>query len=491
LDNVDTWTGSKTTENSGDPVVQAPSTVQATEDDPEHYVKSVQAETMARFNARYAFTEIGNESRVPAIVEFDASGNFACRRRLSDFHTSISCTQRNVVPVFRDEQIKYVMASRWWLGDPKHRWHRSILLAPPGSPVSLGDHDYNLWRGFAVEPKQGDWSRNEEHIHRIICDGNDDQFRWLLNWMAALVQKPGQHAWIAPLLVGGQGIGKGHLVDYTLSRLFNRRQYAHLGNADELTGQFTEHLSARVLVYADESFWGNSSAADALKRYITEDTVMIHPKHFPRYEEPSNLHIIIASNSERPLPVERDDRRLAVFQASEARKNDQVYFRGLREELDHGGRAAMLHELLQMQVDDDWLRQPPASAAKVRMKVDSLDPIDLFFQEVLQDAGSWEPCVVRDDFHQRFLGWYHLHHYPGPTPARELLGNRLTTMFRRGGKPEYPAYRKVMVKEGRKSLRKNAWLFPSLDECRTVFEAATGTTPTWTPPDHEERESQK
>src|SRR5262249_377890 len=157
-------------------------------------------------------------------------------------------------------------------------------------------------------------------------------------------QRPGQHAWVAPLLVSGQGTGKGLFVQ-TIAMLLKRRHFIHLGSANELTGDFSEHLSHKILVYADEAFWGNKTAAESLKPNITEDTVMIPPKFFPRYEEPSNLHIILASNADRPLPIERDDRRFAVFQVDERHKGDQDYSATLLAERANGGLEAMLFAL--------------------------------------------------------------------------------------------------------------------------------------------------
>jgi hypothetical protein len=275
------------------------------------------------------------------------------------------------------------------------------------------------------------------------------------------------------MLLGGQGTGKGHFVDKVLGRLFRRRQYAHLGSADELTGSFTEHLSGKILVFADESFWGSKAAADVLKRYITEDTVMIHPKHFPRFEEASSLHIVIASNSPHPVHMERDDRRFVVFRVSEAEKNHQAYFRALLEELRAGGLAAMLYDLLRYEVNEDWLRQPPETQAKSRMKSDSLGALDQFWLETLQATTAWQERVSREEVHQRMLEFYRSHHYRGPFPSRDRLGAFLVTHFERGGMPGWPR-RNVKTLD---DARKNAWEFPSLEDCRRVFKEATGTNP--------------
>jgi hypothetical protein len=259
-----------------------------------------------------------------------------------------------------DKGLVYVPKADYWLRNG--RYHRRLVLAPPGSPqLPLRDDDHNLWQGFAVEPKPGDWTLNRQHIRDIICGGDRRLEKWLHNWIAALVQRPGQHAWTAPLLRGGQGVGKGHLVSTILGKLFRAPQFAHLTRPEHLTGDFNEHLSSKVLVFADEAFWGDKGAANDLKGLITEDSIWINEKHLPKRSEPSSLHVIIASNADRPVPVERDDRRFVVFDVDESKKNDQAYFTGLHHELDNGGREALLHYFLSLAIDPNNRGNRPAA----------------------------------------------------------------------------------------------------------------------------------
>ena len=46
------------------------------------------------------------------------------------------------------------------------------------------------------------------------------------------------------------------------------------------------------------------------------------------------------------VPAGPDARRWAVFDVSEAHKQDKAYFKALQHELDNGGAEAMLHDLL-------------------------------------------------------------------------------------------------------------------------------------------------
>ena len=93
--------------------------------------------------------------------------------------------------------------------------------------------------------------------------GDSEYFAWLINWCAALVQKPGRHAMTAIVLRGGQGVGKGHFANLMLGALFHPQQYLHIMGASQLTAEFNEHLSGKVLIFADESTWGGDPKAGA------------------------------------------------------------------------------------------------------------------------------------------------------------------------------------------------------------------------------------
>jgi Mesyanzhinovviridae DNA primase len=372
--------------------------------------------------------------------------------------------------------VENVPAAKWWLSHPMHRWHSEIVCAPPGSPLlPLGQHAHNTWTGFRVQPVQGRYDRIDRHLLQVICAGNENLYHWFMNWMAALVQRPGQHALVAPVFVGGQGAGKGFVADQILGKLFRPDQYIHLGSAGELTADFTEHLAQRIFVFADEAVWGDRHAADRLKRLVTEDTLIIHPKFFPRYEEPSCLHIVIASNADRPLPIESDDRRFAIFQVDDSRKNDRDYFKALYAERDHGGLEGFLSALLDWPVHDAWLNDPPVTSAKIRMKADSMSELDHFWLDCLQSA--WKSIITRDDLHTQLVEWWNKHNHRGVVPSREQLGSYFAKHFRRAEYPSWPKPKKV----GPKGSQKNAWEFPVLPECQRVFEKATGTRPEWLP----------
>uniref|UniRef100_UPI0012EC03FE hypothetical protein n=1 Tax=Solidesulfovibrio alcoholivorans TaxID=81406 RepID=UPI0012EC03FE len=53
---------------------------------------------------------------------------------------------------------------------------------------------YNLWQGFAVQPKEtGDWSLYKNHIMEVICDNKPEIYNYVFAWMANIVQNLGKN----------------------------------------------------------------------------------------------------------------------------------------------------------------------------------------------------------------------------------------------------------------------------------------------------------
>jgi hypothetical protein len=370
-----------------------------------------------------------------------------------------------------------------WLADPRGRQYDRLVYAMPGSAETCGPRDYNGWLGFTVRPTSGDWSRNREHLRRIICAGDQAVFDWLLNWMAALVQSPGRHAFTAVVLRGGQGVGKGHFAHLMLGALFHQQQYLHIIGAGMLTGRFNEHLSGKVLVFADESTWGGDpAAADKLKGMVTESTIPIERKFLPLVEEPSALHIVIASNNDWPIAIPMDDRRFQVMDAADDERQNDAYFAPLRAELAAGGLGAMLSDLLAHPVDAHALRHPLTTAAKREVMLQSLTSIQRWWYEKLlsgallslmpdaegnlKSVDGWPECVVKAALHEDYMLFLDKH--------RESRSRRSTETELGIFLAKYTPKREQRRLSGVGGAPQYSWVLPSLQECRQFWAKTCG-----------------
>ncbi|MGE3147806.1 MAG: primase-helicase family protein [Pseudorhodoplanes sp.] len=236
---------------------------------------------------------------------------------------------------------KRVPLSRWWLEKKDRYIHNGIIFDSKAEEVSEAD-EINLWRGFAVEPVEGDWSLMRDHIRNVIANEEEKSADYIMRWLAWAIQNPTDPAETAIALGGGQGTGKG-ILGRSMRRAFGPHGL-HISNSGLLTGRFNAHFMQTSFLFADEAIWpGRRDDEGALKRLVTEDTLAIEPKGVDTFAVPNCLKLFMASNADWIVPAGIDDRRFAVFQVSEERKQDSQYFGRLQRQLDNGGLAAMLY----------------------------------------------------------------------------------------------------------------------------------------------------
>src|ERR1700745_1110732 len=65
----------------------------------------------------------------------------------------------------------------------------------------------NNWVLPTIEPKEGNWSSIEK-ILKVVTAGDEAGYRWVLNWCAAKVQRPGARNMTAIVFMGSPGSGK-------------------------------------------------------------------------------------------------------------------------------------------------------------------------------------------------------------------------------------------------------------------------------------------
>jgi hypothetical protein len=140
-----------------------------------------------------------------------------------------------------------------------------------------------------------------------------------------------------------------------------------------VTGKFNARLEACLFLHIQEGVWaGNRDGESVLKYLITSEQVEIERKGMDSYGLPSFLRLFMSANADWVVPASPDERRFAVFEASDAKKGDGSYFRALRQEMNSGGPAALLHMLQTYDLRDFEVRRPPASVGLRKQKLESL-----------------------------------------------------------------------------------------------------------------------
>jgi uncharacterized protein DUF5906/TOTE conflict system primase-like protein/primase-like protein len=233
---------------------------------------------------------------------------------------------------------------RFWFDHKRaSRYHR--IDFDPGKPPGTNGKTWNTWTGFGVDPIPGDWGLLQNHILHNVCAGDDELFRWLMNWMALGVQQPGLVIGTAPVLKGFPGTGKGVIAN-AYGRLWGAH-YTAITNQAHVSGRFNSHLFGRRFVFIDEgTFGGNRREAGVIKTRITEPWIILEAKGVDPIRIRNRMIFMIASNEDSIVPADKADRRWQVFEVGNRNREDHGYFRQIVDQLKDGGYEAMLYDLL-------------------------------------------------------------------------------------------------------------------------------------------------
>jgi len=136
---------------------------------------------------------------------------------------------------------------------------------------------FNTWRGWPILPtKDPDTSllakcnAMMDQLFRYLTQDNEKQAAWLKQWVAWTVQFPGQKQQIAPVLIGGQGVGKSFFGNVFLEQLFQNQW----GSASPkiLEGTFSvEPFINKMFVFIDEAKFYSEASTDEIKKLIRAD----------------------------------------------------------------------------------------------------------------------------------------------------------------------------------------------------------------------------
>ena len=367
---------------------------------------------------------------------------------------------------------KLVSRADLWLRSPHRRTYKGIIF----DPARELEHEgwLNMWKGWSVEPRPGDWSLLRELIRDVLTDGDPASFEYVLNWMAFMFQHPEKVAEVAVAFKGEKGTGKG-----TLGRALAKLAGAsglHIANPSQLVGRFNSHLQNCILLFADEAFWAGDKAGESvLKALVTEPTLIYEGKGRDAVMGRNHVHIVMASNNDWVVPAGMDgERRFAVFNVNEGRRGDREFFNALNRQLDEGGLAGLLHDMLARDLGDWHPRESvPQTEALAEQKLMSQSAEESWWDGLLE-AGRlpnflgdlpWDTEAVevdKDELHADYV-----------VHAR-MLGVRPKTKAGLGMVIKKKAGfgdRQVVTHDCRKTWR---WVLPKLADARAIWAKRVG-----------------
>jgi Family of unknown function (DUF5906) len=324
-------------------------------------------EAVARVNAAGYFVLTLNGD----IYKIEPGGGVIVQKR-EGFTNLFACRQA------RYDDGTLILAGAAWKGSPKRREFNTIGYWPDNHERPA--KSYNLWQGWGVEPKQGNWSIIYDHILNVVANGDKAKANFILDFCAHMIQRPWDKPGVALVLRGRKGTGKT-LLTRILARLVGVHNTLITASGKKLFQQFNWHVADKLLIGAEEAFFaGNREQNDQLKHLITGDEIEVEQKFGQRISMKSMHRMIMTSNHDQVVAASDDERRFFVCDVSDKRRGDDAYFAPLVRVIkgeDETALAAFMYELKTRDIKGWKAEQAARHAGNIdlaRQKLLSLEP---------------------------------------------------------------------------------------------------------------------
>jgi len=293
---------------------------------------------------------------------------------------------------------RVAQAADEWLGWACRSRVNRITYAPGASQITA-DGDYNMWRGWGVEPIKGDigpWERLFAHVARGLEPAHA---MWLRRWFAWPLRNPGSKMFSCVLVWSHKGGTGKNLLAETFKPIYGDN-YTMITNKD-LTSGFNGWAEARQFIVGDEiALDDKRHTSGDLKSTLTSRTVRVNRKGIEAYEVPDCTNFFLTSNDPMALSLDQGERRTFVIHAPETPYGNAAGT-AFKDWLLAGGAAHVFHYLtVELSMGDfSPTAEPPDTNFKLDMIANSRTDVDTWAADLQLD-----PTAILMPVHGKYAG---------------------------------------------------------------------------------------
>ena len=243
--------------------------------------------------------------------------------------------------------------------------------------------------------------------------GDKDAHRWVCTWIAQLFRTPAVRPGTALVLSGVQGAGKTFLGEGLLRKIVGDELYLAISDINTITDTFNSHAASRLFIQCDEGITARQRRnSEILKALVTDESMNVHAKFMNLYRQRNFARFLFTTNYlDESMLIENKDRRFTVLRVSDRVASNIPYWNDLRGRITRARLGQWHGYLLDNYDDEDMVKRPYLTAAKVFMQQSSVHAFDRFLYE---RACEGHPIV--EQFHRNYYDGIHERAAGSPKP---------------------------------------------------------------------------
>jgi len=276
------------------------------------------------------------------------------------------------------------------LGDLFEKCHLTIYSHVVCHPKNNNSRALNTWIPLKADkmryPTLSKVQPLLDFIRDIICDGNQEMYKYFLTWIRQICLTPENKTGKVIVFQSRPGSGKGSLVDWMTKHIFGESCATNM-KLEALTSKFNSKLMNKVFISVDELPITSErfhAVFDTLKNQITAHVMEIQYKGKEPFDTDNLLNLLFMTNHENSIKLESGDRRYVVYKINESRVGDFDFWTMAHNEIFTEDMAIEFFNYLRYMNTDDLvnLNVIPSSELRTKMIENSLNSIQMFIKLV-------------------------------------------------------------------------------------------------------------
>jgi Family of unknown function (DUF5906) len=257
----------------------------------------------------------------------------------------------------------------------------------------------NMWRPSKIVPAQGATLEQIAPWHDVFValfgEPGTAAYEHFMNWLAFALQNPGIKINHAPVLLGGQGIGK----DTVLVPFFEAMGEHNVKgvSVERLQGQFHDYLLGSVCYVNEMQNFERKELYNRLKEPIAAPPLWltVNLKNQQPFVIPNIHQWIVSTNYEDAISLDDDDRRFWVHRCLLETPRDREFYARAHKFYAAGGLELVAGWLMHRDVSAfDPKAKPPESEAKREMIANSAPAAQRWLGEQFEEGGHYEHRAI-------------------------------------------------------------------------------------------------
>lgn len=221
-----------------------------------------------------------------------------------------------------------------------------------------------------------------------VFDNDQMAISHVLNWMAYMVQHPGERINHAIVVQGAQGIGKDSIF-MALGAVLGMHNYTSV-TLDDVESDFNDWAQGNQLIIFQEMLApGRRNIYNKLKTIITDSVTRVNMKFMPPQKFWNRTNYVFLTNYKHALSIDPDDRRMFVWYSDMLPQPKEYYEKFYQWLADKRSASALYHYLVAHDTSGfNPTAAPPITKGKEAMIQSSGSELEQYLQNAYEN-NAW------------------------------------------------------------------------------------------------------